>query len=270
MFSISSCSSRKASSESTEKKETSESNGSNDSDFAKFDPGVYKFVEGYMYSKKHFEPVVGTSTSKSPKIPDEYSKEMLRYEIQSDNILDNISCYLFPDGDSANEVTGKHVLLGCNCFKKKEGERILFGYKHTFEKDRRGHLAGDISSENGSFDTSKKYLLLEDCITRNGSIYRKVTTELLLLDDGTYIMQHFWLHAESSKVTCTFVKLNENTKTLTAYLCEGKSSGGYTFASLSDAKDMSIDELSKDYIINFIIKAENGKATYKKNEKAFS
>lgn len=227
-------------------------------DFTQFQSAMSNFITAYTNTKQPFSD----SISSAPEY-DNYIFDLLDFFMVDMSIV-SVPLYDALDitGTGGNKITGELMLSGYEGTKEKDGNLIRFGYSHTFEEDWGANLAGDLTQESGYFDTTKNFLFLENTTESGSSLIQRSVLELSRLSDGTFILQS---HSYDSRraangVSSTFMKFD--TKSLTSYSASKDSNETFTFQTLEESGDLSLEDLSKGFTTNFVIDVENGTATF--------
>ncbi len=228
------------------------------SDFSEFTSAISNFTTAYFDEKAPHSAILEASTEYQTHIFSVLNYLMVDLALISAPMYDALD--LTGSGDT--KITGQLMLSGYQGTKEKDGDLIRFGYEHTFKEESGVYLVGDTITQTGYFNMSDHFLTIEDTLMSEGSLVQRSVTELLRLSDGTFILQNhsFDTRNMAEVVNSVFNRVNQDE--LISYTCTSEPKLDFTFKSLSDAKDISMDDLSKGFTTTFVLKVENSKATF--------
>lgn len=230
-------------------------------DFTNFKSAISNFVSFYTNSKDPLVQIINDSEDS-----DTYVMSLLGF-YTTDLSLAMLPFYDALDltGTETSKVSGTLMLSGFEANKEKDGDLIRFSYNHTYDEDSGANVAGDITKETGYFDTKNNFLKYENTQESGGAIVQRNCGELSLLPDGTFISQSCSYDTRGMANGATYSIIKFTSDTLYYYEAVGEPDINFSYTTLENAGDISIDKLLNGLTPTFVIKVENGKATFETN-----
>lgn len=229
-------------------------------DYSDFQTALSTFITDYLNTKAPSMESLDTSeeaSAASLELLGLYLVDMSIVEVPMFDALDLT-------GSGGDKITGNLMLSGFEATKEKDGDKIRFGYTHTYEEAEYGNEAGDIIKTEGLLDTSKKVLVMESTRIRGGQLGAKTVMEIARLKDDSFNMQN--LHYDSSSMSqgqsCVF--LTTTTDSLTAILGEGEPVVDFEYVSLMDKADVTTEEMAQGYTQSMTVRINGSEVSIEK------
>jgi hypothetical protein len=162
---------------------------------------------------------------------------------------------------------GDLMLYGYPGVREKSGDEIKFSGEKKYTEDAQSYKAGDVFSEKGSLNTSTNTLLYESKTERAGSIIDRMVLEVVILKDGTYLLQYreFFQserEGEPSNVNAVFKRFNKNE--YSAITADMQGNADFIYDSIAGRGDMQAEAMAKDCNITGKFAVTGGNASFAK------
>jgi hypothetical protein len=141
------------------------------------------------------------------RVLDAHEQAINDFETDDYDLLYSISVDYYslalPIVDLAMYDDGSGALLcpDCGYFRQVDGAVVIYGKSYAREEGSFNPLeqAGDVITEGGTLDTSSNTLFEESKVERAGEVVSRTVTEVILLSEGSAVIQVFQLPLKSDK-----------------------------------------------------------------------
>lgn len=231
-----------------------------DGNYSDFQTALSTFVTDYLNTKTPSIDALDASEAASTA-----SLELLGLYLVDLSVVE-VPMYDALDltGAGGDKITGNLMLSGFEATKEKDGDKIKFGYTHTYEEAEFGNEAGDVMKSEGFLDTKKKVLVIENTRIRGGELSSKTVMEVARLKDDSFIMQniHYDSAAAASGQSCVF--LAATTDSMNAILANGDPVVDFSYSSFVDSSDVTVEEMAQNYTPYITVKINGAEVSIEK------